>query len=145
MINFKDWFNSQESSAATRSRTAAFLGLGPDIASPFGHSTPPPGMVDKLLSKLKKKKKKKKKKKLDENEGQVPDYSFDGFVKKLMNAKKDIDKDVEDAEEEDEELEKNNSKEKEDESDEPESEEEKISRNDVDYHQKKDENLPQSR
>lgn len=139
MINFKDWFNSQESSAATRARTAAFWGLGPDIASPFSHSTPHPGMVDKLLSKLKKKKKKKKKK-LEENKGQVPDYSFDSFVKKLTNAKSNIEKDISDAELEDEELEDDESEEENDED----NLEEKSPKKTIDYNKEKDDNLPQS-
>ena len=62
-MTFKDWFYSQESSAFTRSRIAAFNGTGPMIASPFSHSTPPPFVAKKLLNELKPKKKKRKKKK----------------------------------------------------------------------------------
>lgn len=88
MQNFRDWFfDSQESSASTRARNAAFWGLGPPVASPFSHSTPHPGMVDKLLDDLKpKKKKRKKKKKVDENT-RTPDYSFDSFVRKRSQEK----------------------------------------------------------
>lgn len=106
MINFKDWFYSQESSASTRARNAAFLGLGPKIASPFSHSTPSPAMVDKLLDDLKpkKKKKKKKKKKLHENKSKTPDYSFDTFVKRMIQLEKDIKKDLKDADAKDKDL-----------------------------------------
>lgn len=108
--SFKDWFASQESSAFTRSRNAAFWGTGPKIASPFSHSTPPPGMVDKLLSDIDedddKKKKKKKEDKKDENHGRRPDYSFDAFVRKMQQTKKDIDKDIEAGDQSEKELEK---------------------------------------
>jgi len=115
LSNFKDWFFSQESSAATRSRNAAFWGTGPKIASPFSHSTPHPGMVDKLLSDIdddntedddkKKDKKKKKKEKVDEtNKGKAPDYSFDAFVQKMSKAKGEIDKEIADAEEKEAEM-----------------------------------------
>jgi hypothetical protein len=111
MKSFKDWFVSQESSPATRSITAAYWGTGPKVASPFSHSTPNPGMVDKLLKDIDdeedndddkkddKKKKKKKKEKVDENKGKAPDYSFDAFVRKAKAAKDETDKEIEDAEE----------------------------------------------
>ena len=110
LASFKDWFNSLESSAFTRSRNAAFLGLGPKIASPFSRSTPHPGMVDKLLSDIAdddegyKKKKKKKKKKVDEGKAQLPDYSFDSFVKKMKQTKDEIDQEIKDAEDEEKQL-----------------------------------------
>jgi len=111
--SFKDWFNSQESSAFTRARTAAFLGLGPKIASPFSRSTPPPAMVDKLVNdveedqpKKKKKKKKDKDKKDEAHHERMPDYSFDSFVRKLQQAKIDTDKDLADAEKTEKDLDK---------------------------------------
>lgn len=116
-LSFKDWFSSQESSAATRSRNAAYWGTGPKIASPFSHSTPHPGMVDKLLKDISndddddsdddKKKKKKKKKKVDENKGKAPDYSFDAFVRKAQSAKDATDKEIADAEGKEEEMDRN--------------------------------------
>lgn len=112
MKSFKDWFISQESSPATRSVAAAYWGTGPKTASPFSHSTPNPGMVDKLLKDIddtgdsddddddkKNKKKKKKKEKVDENKGKAPDYSFDAFVRKAKSAKDETDKEIADAEE----------------------------------------------
>lgn len=109
LTSFKDWFHSLESSAFTRSRNAAFFGLGPKIASPFSRSTPNPGMVDKLLDDISdeddcKKKKKKKKKKVDEGKAQLPDYSFDAFVKKMKQTKDEIDQEIKDAEDEDEKM-----------------------------------------
>jgi hypothetical protein len=62
-MSFNDWVLSKESSAFTRSRQAAALGLGPDIpdASMNSRSTASPWMLEG-----KKKKKKKKKKKRSE-------------------------------------------------------------------------------
>jgi hypothetical protein len=64
MISFKDWVITRESSASTRLRWDAALGLKPPIpdASIHGHSTALPWQVDKLTKKKKKKKKSKKKK-----------------------------------------------------------------------------------
>jgi hypothetical protein len=63
MMSFTDWVWSVESSPATRNKTAAALGLQPMYsADVFGHSTPPPWQVTRLIKKLKKKKRKKKKK-----------------------------------------------------------------------------------
>jgi hypothetical protein len=58
MISFKDWIITKESSAFTRSREAAALGIGPSIpdASMHSRSTASPWMI-------KKKKRKKKRKK----------------------------------------------------------------------------------
>jgi len=92
--SFKDWLIAQESSAATRSRSAAFYGTGPKIASPFSHSTPPPGMVNKLLDDLDEKPKKKKKDKKDEGHEKMPDYSFDAFLQKVQKTKQEIDQDL---------------------------------------------------
>ncbi len=60
--SFKDWVVAKESSAATRLRWDAALGLKPPIpdASIHSHSTAVPWQVDKLSKKKKKKKKKKK-------------------------------------------------------------------------------------
>jgi hypothetical protein len=59
MISFNDWVAIRESSAATRSKKEAAKGTGPDVASPFGHSTPSPDVSKKIVDKLGKKKKKK--------------------------------------------------------------------------------------
>lgn len=65
MTSFKDWIITRESSASTRLRWDAALGLKPPIpdASIHSHSTALPWQVDKLTKKKKKKKKSKKKKK----------------------------------------------------------------------------------
>lgn len=64
MISFRDWIITRESSASTRLRWDAALGLKPSIpdASIHSHSTALPWQVDKLTKKKKKKKSKKKKK-----------------------------------------------------------------------------------
>ena len=63
MISFKDWILSRESSASTRLRWDAALGLKPPIpdASIHSHSTALPWQVEKLKGKGKKKRRKKKK------------------------------------------------------------------------------------
>lgn len=65
MISFNDWVAAQESSAFTRLRHDAALGLKPPIpdASINSHSSAPPWQVPKLKGKGKKKKHKHKKKK----------------------------------------------------------------------------------
>lgn len=87
MISFKDWFAARESSAFTRSRMMAALGLGPDIplAAINSRSTAPPWMTEKLT---KKKKKKKKSKKIEEGKAQTPNYSFDDIISKIIDVKK---------------------------------------------------------
>lgn len=111
MRSFKDWMMAQESSPFTRSRMAAFWGLGPKIASPFSHSTPVPAVAEKLVDDLKddKKKSKHKDKKKDKDEDddvsesktpKTPNYSFDNWLqqKKAEQEKNrnDIDKAVQD-------------------------------------------------
>lgn len=63
-ISFKDWIITKESSASTRLRWDAALGLKPPIpaASIHSHSTANPWQVEKLINNKKRKKKKKKKK-----------------------------------------------------------------------------------
>ena len=64
MMSFSDWVWSFESSPATRNKLAASLGLQPMYsADVFGHATPPPWQVKRLLKKLKKKKKNKHRRK----------------------------------------------------------------------------------
>lgn len=64
MQTFFDWLKSNESSASTRNKWNAALGLQPMYsADVFGHSTPRPWIAEKLTKKLKKKSKKKKSKK----------------------------------------------------------------------------------
>jgi hypothetical protein len=61
-MSFHDWILSKESSAFTRARQAAALGLGPPIpdASMHSRSTASPWMLE--IKKKKKRRKKKKKK-----------------------------------------------------------------------------------
>ncbi len=107
LISFMDWI-AKESSAATRSKTAAALGLGPDVASVFGHSTPSPWVAKTLQDKLKK----NSVKQVDlpgENPPkpiwslpervQNPDYSFDKWIKDVVKKSselEDVKKSVED-------------------------------------------------
>ena len=61
-MSFNDWILSKESSAFTRARNAAALGLGPPIPDASMHSryTASPWMVEKPKKRKKKRKKKKK-------------------------------------------------------------------------------------
>ena len=60
MIKFHDWLKVRESSASTRNKRDAALGLQPMYsADVFGHGTPPAWQAIRLIKKLKKKKKKK--------------------------------------------------------------------------------------
>jgi hypothetical protein len=63
MKSFKDWVVAKESSASTRLKWDAALGLKPPIpdASIHSHSTALPWQVEKLKGKGKKKKRKKRK------------------------------------------------------------------------------------
>jgi septal ring factor EnvC (AmiA/AmiB activator) len=107
LISFQEFMAARESSAATRSKTAAALGLGPDVADVFGHATPPPWQAEKLLKKLKKKNKKKDSDiKDDVKESATPDYSFDKLVKKAASAAQEIDKELTQGEKDAEEIEK---------------------------------------
>lgn len=65
LISFKDWIVARESSASTRLRWDAALGLKPPIpdASIHSHSTASPWQVEKLKGKGSKKKKKRRTKK----------------------------------------------------------------------------------
>ena len=65
IISFKDWILAQESSAFTRRRRAAALGLAPPIPAAAVHSrsTAHPFEVEMLLKKNRKPKKKRNKKK----------------------------------------------------------------------------------
>lgn len=65
MISFKDWIIAKESSASTRLRWDAAMGLKPPIpdASIHSHSTAPAWQVEKLKGKGLKKRKKRRKKK----------------------------------------------------------------------------------
>lgn len=65
MISFSDWIIARESSASTRLRWDAALGLKPPIpdASIHSHSTALPWQVEKLKGKGIRKKKKHKRKK----------------------------------------------------------------------------------
>lgn len=114
LIKFQDWIVAKESSPATRSKTAAALGLGPDVASPFGHSTPPPWQAKRLLGKLKKNGKDSKLP--GENppkptwtipeKVQNPDYSFDKWLKDVVKKTTELSDMRKSAEEEDDRLDK---------------------------------------
>jgi len=86
-ISFKDWMKQQESSAFTRLRRDAALGLKPPISPAAVHSrsTAHPFEVEQLT----KKKKKKKKKKLDEDK--VPDKHVDSWLAAVDKLKAALD------------------------------------------------------
>lgn len=87
-LRFKQWLGQQESTAFTRRRNAAALGLAPPIpdASKHSHSTFP-----WEEEKPRKKKKKKKRKKLDEAKRRVkPDRSIDNWIKEIEGLKPDL-------------------------------------------------------
>ncbi len=65
MNTFRDWLIARESSASTRARHAAALGLMPlaVVGSVHGRSTASPFELESLTKKKKKKRKKRKKKK----------------------------------------------------------------------------------
>lgn len=112
LIRFQDWIIAKESSAATRSKTAAALGLGPDVASVFGHSTPPAWQTERLLKKLKSSKKGSNSELPGEEPAapkwylpeQSPDYSFDKWVGNLLKKKKETDEQKEKADKEEKEI-----------------------------------------
>ena len=115
LITFKDWILTKESSPATRSKQQAALGLGPDYASVFGHSTPPPWQVERLLKGNKKSKKKNKKLPGEDppkpmwtipEKVQSPDYSFDKWLQDAMHKSKETEEDKAKAEKEGEKLDK---------------------------------------
>lgn len=109
LLSYDEWrYSAQESSAATRSKTASANDLGPDVADVFGHSTPPPWQVEKLLKKLGKKKTKTKDptEPLEEGRGKSPNYSFDRFIQKAKQSSDKIDKDIDDANNENDRLDK---------------------------------------
>ena len=68
IISFKDWILAQESSAFTRRRRAAALGLAPPIpaASVHSRSTGHPFEVEMLAKPKKKRNKKRNKKRKEE-------------------------------------------------------------------------------
>jgi hypothetical protein len=119
-LDFKDWFNSQESSAFTRRRKGAADGLYPPIADIMSRSTPGSDELKKSIDNLEDSKKKKKKKKdICEGKARTPDYSFDSFVAKAKSAKEELDQDVKKADQYKKDLEEK-SKAKEEEEDEKE-------------------------
>lgn len=94
MIKFADWIKIKESSAATRIKTQAALGLAPPVADIFSRSTPPPWQVERLTKALKKshkKKKKKKKKKIQEAaKAKLIDPKINAFMKSVENLANDL-------------------------------------------------------
>lgn len=97
MLKFSDWLKIRESSASTRLKRQAALGLAPPVADIFSHGTPPPWQVDRLKSALKKshakKKKKKNKKKNMVSEASKPqpiNKSIDSFIVAIEKLVKDL-------------------------------------------------------
>jgi len=114
----RDWITAKESSAATRSKTQAALGLGPtstSAASVFGRSTPPPWQVERLTKKKKGKGKGYKGHpeltvKNDiwtiPEEDRSPDYTFDKWLQSALVKAQELSDAKKAAEEEDEKLDK---------------------------------------
>jgi hypothetical protein len=95
MIAFSDWLKIRESSAATRLKRQAALGLAPPVADIFSRATPPPWQVDRLKSALKKshsKKKKKKKKHMvaEASKPQPINKGMDSFIAAIERLAKDL-------------------------------------------------------
>ena len=81
MISFKDWFNQHESSAFTRARREAALGLRPPMADFASRSTPSPFEFKSLTKKLKKKK---------ETPGKKVNAEIDKWLNSAESLKKDL-------------------------------------------------------
>ncbi len=94
LISYSDWI--KESSPATRSKTMAALGLGPDVADVFGHATPPAWIADELLDRRERdaKKSKKKKKRSLEEKAMTPNHDVDRVIDKAMTAAEEIEKEI---------------------------------------------------
>jgi len=91
MIAFSKWLKIRESSASTRLKTQAALGLAPPVADIFGHSTPPPWQVKRLMRSLKKRKRKKKKSKIHEaSKPKLVDRNIDSFLAAVERLAKDL-------------------------------------------------------
>lgn len=101
MRTFSDWLKMRESSAATRLKTQAALGLAPPVADIFSRSTPPPWQVERLTKSLKdshsagrkKKKKKKKSNKRSISEASKPmpvSRDLDSFITAVDALAKDL-------------------------------------------------------
>lgn len=95
MIKFEDWLKIKESSAATRLKTQAALGLAPPVADIFSRATPPPWQVERLTKALKKSHKKKKKKKKKKNiteaaKAKFIDPKMNAFMKSVENLANDL-------------------------------------------------------
>jgi seryl-tRNA synthetase len=101
-ISFRQW---RESSPATRNKAAAAKGLQPMYsADVFGHSTPPPHIVDALLKKLKKNSPKKNPYQPLDEKVMKPNYSIDGFIKKAKKISDEIADDLDKGKKEADEL-----------------------------------------
>lgn len=91
-FSFKNWMAKQESTAFTRRRHAALLGLAPEIpdAEIHRHSTFP--FVKELKDKKRKKKSKKKDKQLDEGKRSkpLPDRKVDDWLTEIEGLRPDI-------------------------------------------------------
>jgi len=93
MIKFSDWVKIRESSAATRLKTQAALGLAPPVADIFSHGTPPPWQVERLTKALKRshKKKKRKKRRISEaSASKLVNPNIDAFIKSVESLAKDL-------------------------------------------------------
>jgi len=113
----QDWITAKESSAATRSKTMAALGMGPtstSAASVFGRSTPPPWQVERLTKKKKRGKGYKGYPELTvkndiwtiPEEDRSPDYTFDKWLQSALVKAQELSDAKTAAEEEDEKLDK---------------------------------------
>jgi len=146
-----DWI-AKESSAATRSKTAAALGLGPDVASVFGHSTPSPWVAKTLQDKLKK----NSVKQVDlpgENPPkpiwslpervQNPDYSFDKWIKDVVKKSSELEDVKKSVEDDNEQLDKEiaDRLKKDDQEDKEKEDKEKEDKEKEDKEEKKDDHL----
>jgi outer membrane biosynthesis protein TonB len=102
LISWKKW---KESSASSRAKRDVALGLKPlaAMSSPFGHSSGPADICDKVLKMVEKDGKKQKKKKKDEA---APNYSLDQFFTKAEKTRDELDAEKQQAEKDEAELDK---------------------------------------
>jgi hypothetical protein len=110
LISYREFMAARESTAVTRNKTAASFGLAPpNTPDVFGHSTPPPWQVKKLL-KIKRVNSPTgepiPEKPIQEKREMRPDYSFDRLVRKATSASQEIDSDLDKAQKEADRLDK---------------------------------------
>jgi hypothetical protein len=112
LISFQEYMAvARESRSITRSKSAAARGLGPKISDVFGHSTPSPWEVEKLL-KIKRTNSPNEPPKAPFKEGKEmrPNYSFDRLVRKAAAASQEVDSELDKAQKDADRIDKEKAK-----------------------------------